>query len=254
MGKSSTRTLFFDIETAPIVGTAWDKWEANLIWIIEDWYMLGFAYKWADEKKTHVVALPDFPLYKKQPKNDIEVIKALHALFEEADITIAHNGDRFDTRKTNTRILKHGLKRPVPPATVDTLKVARKNFNMTSYKLDDLGEFLGVGRKIKTDKDLWEGCMAGDMKSWRKMKRYNIQDVDLLERVYLKLLPWIDNHPALNILDERPEACPNCSQNQVVATVKYKPTRTRAYQYHRCNNCGWVGRVYLKGGSRAKIL
>lgn len=238
------RVLFWDIETAPILGTAWANYDTNLIWVVEDWYILCFAYKWQGGK-TQVISLPDFKLYKKDPKNDIEVVKALQALFEEADITIAHNGDRFDVRKTNARILKHNLPRPIPPKTIDTLKVSRKNFALTSHKLDDLGEYLGVGRKIKTDKDLWEGCVAGDMKAWKKMKKYNIQDVELLERVYNKLLPWIDNHPSLSILENRPDSCPNCGGTNVIARSKYHPTKTQAYQYHQCNDCGHPVKVRI---------
>jgi hypothetical protein len=48
-----------------------------------------------------------------------------------------------------------------------------------------LGHFLGIGRKLNhTGKALWLGCMSGDPKSWKKMRRYNQQDVRLLEAVY----------------------------------------------------------------------
>ena len=73
--------------------------------------MLSFAWKWADEKKVHCKALCDYPGYAKNKTDDTPLIKDLWKLFDEADILIAHNGDRFDRRKANSRFLGG---RPLP--------------------------------------------------------------------------------------------------------------------------------------------
>lgn len=237
--------LFYDIETAPILGVAWSKYETTLVWIVEDWYMLSFAWKWGHEKKTHILALPDFPLYQKEPKNDWALISELHELFNKADIVVAHNGDRFDNRKSNARFLKHNIVPTEPYHSIDTLKVARRQFALTSYKLDDLAEYLGLGRKLKTDKDLWESCMAGDPQAWAKMRRYNKRDVVLLEKVYLKLRPWIANHPGLNVINGRPDACPKCGGQRMHKGMKYRATNTNLYQYYRCMDCGGMAKARM---------
>lgn len=247
-----SKTLIWDIETAPLLGTAWKNWETDLVWIVKDWYMIGFAWKWLDEKKVHVRTLPDYKTYKKNPEDDTELIKELLGLLSQADITIAHNGDRFDVRKANTRIILNGLDRPLPYKTIDTLKVAKRYFAFTSNKLDDLGEALGVGRKIKTDKDLWKGCMRGDEKAWAAMARYNKRDVSLLERVYLRLRPWIDNHPALNVLDSRPTSCRKCGDTRMHKVMKYRATNTNLYQYYRCQKCGGMATSRVPEYKQAK--
>lgn len=236
--KPKARTLIYDIETAPIIGTVWQKYEADVIWSIQDWYMLGFAYKWLGERQTYVVALPDFRGYKPGTPNDINVVKSLHALFNEADIVVAHNGDKFDQKKTQARFIYHNLSPTQHYKSVDTLKVARKHFSFTSNKLDDLGEHLGLGRKLKTDKDLWRGCMAGDLQAWAKMKRYNKQDVILLEKLYLRLRPWTDNHPNMANIAGRPETCPRCGSDEGFQASGFKFTKTGRYRRFQCKACG----------------
>jgi hypothetical protein len=175
--ENNTKTLIYDIETAPIVGTVWGKWEQNLIWTIQDWYILGFSYRWHGKRmKTQSVFMPDFKLYKKDPTSDYEVVKKLYELFNEAEIVVAHNGNSFDQKKSQARMIIHGFGPPSPYQQIDTKLVAKRNFNFTSNKLDDLGSYFGYGNKMKTDKDLWRKCMAGDMKAWKYMRDYCDRD------------------------------------------------------------------------------
>jgi ribosomal protein L40E len=232
-----SKKLFYDIETAPIVGTVWGKYEQNLIWTINDWYMLMFAYKWEHEKKTHVVALPDFKLYKKDPTNDLEVVKKLHELFNEADIVVAHNGDQFDQKKSNARFIYHDLEPVAPYQSIDTKKVAKRYFNFTSNKLDDLGTHFKLGNKLHTDYTLWQGCMSGDMKAWKAMKKYNIQDVVLLEKVYQKMMPWMTTHPNIATIDNKPSVCPKCGAENSMQARGYRYTKVARYKCFRCREC-----------------
>jgi len=231
------RVLLFDIETAPIVGYTWGLWEQNVIDTKEEWYMLTFSYKWLGEKTTHVRSLPDYELYKKDKKDDLQLTAELWKLFDEADVIIAHNGDAFDIKKANMRFVKHGMRPPSPYKTVDTKKVAKKYFKFDSNKLDNLGEVLGLGRKIDTGGfELWLGCMAGDMKCWKKMCDYNKQDVILLEKVYLALRPWMNNHPNLALLDNKKYSCPNCGSDHVTHRG-YGLNSTSKYERLQCQDC-----------------
>ncbi|MGH7867674.1 MAG: hypothetical protein ACREP9_08610 [Candidatus Dormibacteraceae bacterium] len=78
---------------------------------------------------------------------------------------MAHNGDYFDIPWVKGRLLFHGLPpmRPIP--TIDTKALASRHFYLNSNRLDYLGQYLGVGKKIKTDYDLWLDCMNGDEKA-----------------------------------------------------------------------------------------
>jgi hypothetical protein len=244
------RILIYDVETAPIIATVWQKWEANMIWSVQDWYMLCFAYKWLGGR-TSVVAQPDFKSYKAGSSDDKAVLKALWGLFDEADVVVAHNGNSFDQKKSNARFIINGLKPPSPYQQVDTKLVAKRYFNFTSNKLDDLGEYLGLGRKLQTDKDLWRGCMAGNKRSWDYMKKYNKQDVDLLEQVYLKMKPWDVQHPNMANIAGRPEVCPKCLSNKGMLAQGFRITKTARYRRWQCKSCGsYVSeRKQMKGES-----
>lgn len=183
-----SKILLYDLETSPIISYNWGVWEQNAIEVIEDWQILCFAYKWLGEKKTYVIGQDDFEDYEAGVNNDKNVVKELWGLFNQADITVAHNGISFDEKKSNARFIQNGLIPPEPHKAYDTLRVARKNFGFTSNKLNDLGKYLDVGKKAETGGfETWKQCIAGDPKAWKKMKKYNVQDVKLLEQVYLKM-------------------------------------------------------------------
>jgi DNA polymerase elongation subunit (family B) len=188
------------------------------------------------DRRVKSFALPDFKGYKPGSEDDKYLVKELWKLFDEADIIIAHNGDRFDIRKTNARFAYYNLPPPSPYKTVDTLKVAKRYFNFTSNKLDSLGDYLGYGRKMAhTGFTLWKGCMTGDPKAWKTMVAYNKRDVVLLEQIYKHFLPWITNHPNTAVMSNR-DGCPNCaSQNLIKQGFGF--TKTGKRQQFQCKDC-----------------
>jgi len=236
--RMKTKILLFDIETAPNLGYVWGKWEQDVIEFKDNWYILCFCAKWLDSSRILKSSLPMHTLYRKDKENDKEVVKELWKLLNEADIVIAHNGDQFDIKKANARFIFHGLKPPAPYKTIDTRKVARRYFKFDSNKLDELGRYLNIGRKMKHEGfSLWLRCMAGDRKAWNKMLKYNKQDVLLLEQIYKKFLPWVDNHPNRLMFEGIDFGCPNCSSLNL-KKKGYAYTSTNTYQRYRCGECG----------------
>lgn len=241
MPKSPTkpRILLFDIETSPNIGYTWGKWEQNVIEYTQDWRVLSVGWKWLGEKAVNCVGLNDYPMtYTKDKFDDRRLVDLLWELFNEADIIVAHNGRAFDTKKATARFIAQGLRPPAPYKQVDTLKVARKYFKFDSNKLDDLGQYLKLGRKLPhTGFHLWKGCMAGDKKSWQLMKQYNKQDVILLEKVYLKFRAWAEDHPNLAIYSEKPVlACPSCGSSHYKRSG-YRYLRKTTTQRYECLDC-----------------
>lgn len=238
--RRTPKILLFDIETAPNKAYVWGKYQQDVIRYLGEWYMLAWSAKWLDGKQI-TKGLIDYEGYQPHSEDDKALVSELYSLLEKADIVIAHNGDRFDLKRSNTRFIEHGLK-PLPPfKTVDTLKVAKRLFSFNSNRLDDLGRRLGVGRKVNTGGfDLWEQCMQGEAKAWNRMKRYNAQDVRLLEAVYKKLLPYIDNHPHLGILMDTEVACRNCGGTNLTKRGA-RITLTGKRQTYQCQDCGaWL--------------
>lgn len=224
------KVLLFDIETSPNIGYTWQKWDQNVIAFKKEWEMLSFAYKWLGESKVYCVT-------REGKKSDKDLVKKLHTLLSSADIVIAHNGDAFDVKKAHAKFIEHGFAPPTPFKSVDTRSIARRYFKFNSNSLDDLGNLLGVGRKMKhSGFDLWLGCMNNEPKAWAEMAEYNKQDVLLLERVYLKMRPWIRNHPNVGSLLQN---CPKCS-----GSLKRRGTVTQnsgvVKQRYQCRSChGW---------------
>ena len=222
----------------PNLTRTWGKWQQDTIWNERDWYLWSVAYKWLDEKKIYFYDLPSFKLYKKDKYSDEELTKKLWELFDEADVVVAHNGNAFDVKKANALFLRHHLLPPTPYKQVDTKLVAKRYFKFDSNKLDDLGNFLKIGRKLpNSGKDLWRGCEQGDKKSWNEMRKYNIQDVALLEKIYLRLLPYMTNHPNINLYANSVYNCPNCGSNQTQKRG-YRRTRVSIFQQYQCQSCG----------------
>lgn len=231
------KIILYDIETAPILSHVWEMHETNVANVVLPTYMLSFSFKELGKKKVTTYALPDFSLYKSDKQNDKALVTKLHEVLSSAEIIVGHNSDSFDNKKSNSRFIVHGLQPLNPHKSIDTLKIARKHFKFDSNKLDNLGKYLGVGKKIAhTGMHLWVSCMSGDLKAWRMMKKYNAQDVRLLEAVYLKLRPWATQHPDLRVYDDF-DGCPTCRSKNVVkrgSALIGKKIR----QAYACKDCG----------------
>ena len=80
---------------------------------------------------------------------------------------------------------------PVKFNSIDTLKMARAGFKFNSNKLDYMGDYLGLGQKIKTEFNLWKDITLKNCPiAMNKMVKYCKRDVTLLEEVYNKLQPY----------------------------------------------------------------
>ena len=229
-----------DIETSPSLGYTWGKYEQNVIEFKQPWYLLCFSYKYLDSTKIITKALPDYPSYKRTKHNDRALVKDLWKVLDHADIVIAQNGDAFDIKKAKARFLFHKLEPPSPFRSIDTLKVLRRYFNFDSNKLDDISKELKIGSKLPhTGWNLWKGCMEGNKKAWALMKRYNVHDIILLEKLYLRIRPWIENHPNLALFqDGRMKVCTNCGAENSLVKFGFKLTRTGKFQAYQCKKCG----------------
>ena len=238
--KRKPRILIYDLETAHIEAKVFSLFKPMIHTtdIINDWFILCGAYKFLGEKKVHAVSCTKEEIL---AKNDKRIVKQIAAAVESADLIVAHNGDAFDIKKLKARVIKHDLKPISYKKSIDTLKVARKEFKFTSNRLDAIGNFLGVGRKMPTISGLWNQCEAGSMKHMKMMVAYNKQDVRLLEDVYLKLRPHMSNHPNINLItgEGHDQTCVACGSND---THKYgiRYAKSKKYQKFLCKDCGHV--------------
>lgn len=222
------KILIFDIETRPLIGYAWRTWDTNLIEVIEDWRMLCASWKWYGEKEVSFLRAAQ--------SNDRVLAIKLRQLWDQADLLVAHNGDQFDIKKSRARMIDADPTKPAKQVpTVDTKTVAQRQFGFTGNSLKDLCKFFNIPGKVDTGGfQLWKDCMAGDVKAWKLMEKYNRRDVTALEEIYEILRPWMRSHP--NISMEK-GVCPlGCKS----APMKYgfRPTPSGKKQRWACSTCG----------------
>lgn len=240
----SPKVLFYDIETMPNLGYTWGKYEQNVLSFKKERELLSFAYKWQGKASVRCMT-------REGEKTDKGLVKALRSLLSKADIVVAHNGDQFDAKIAKARMIYHGLKPLKKLCSVDTKKAAKSYFQFNGNGLNDLGQFFGLGKKMAHQGfDMWLGCMADDPKAWATMASYNKQDVVLLEKVYDKLKPWIENHPNFSIFFRGDRSgCPSCG-SITVNREGLAYLQTGARQRMSCRDCGHWYQIPLKRGKR----
>lgn len=236
------KILIFDLETAPLRAFIWSKWQNGVqdSQIISDWFILTFSAKWLFDDKIISERLTGKEAL---ASDDSRIVKKLWNLMDEADIVIAHNLMKFDRKKANTRFFKHDLKLPSPVQYIDTLLHARRQFAITSNKLDYISQnFLGIEGKMETPKGLWEKAMNGDDDALDTMRIYCDQDVRVLEDVYLLLRPYIQPHPNMGLfIEDSVSCCPSCGSEELSFIGEYA-TYVNTYDALRCNECGSISR------------
>jgi len=199
----------------------------------KSWFVLSWAAKWLfDDNVQSDIVTPS----ESKSRNDKRILKSIWKLLDEAEIVIGHNLDRFDIRKLNARFIDNDINPPSPFRSIDTLKVARKEFAFVSYKQDFLTKHFELENKLKTEFQLWVDCMQGDQARLDEMAKYNRHDVMGLEQVYLKLRPYIKNHPNLGVLVDM-DVCPTCGCEYLDETDSVYFTTANKFPVYRCQGC-----------------
>lgn len=238
--------LYIDIETAPNLSYIWGQFEQNAIAHLQEWSLLGFCYAWNDEDPVPVYPVATTNA-KTLPTREKALVRKAWQLLDEADVVIAHNGDRFDIRKLNAKFIQHGLTPPSPYLSIDTKKIASRVAMFNSNSLDNLGNTLGLGRKKSNPGwEMWEGCLAGDKKWWSLMIEYNIQDVNLLRQLYYVLRPWDSRHPNLG----GEHACSKCGSTRIVKRGTKQMPSGLVRQVLHCKDCGGYSSLLKSGKVR----
>jgi uncharacterized protein YprB with RNaseH-like and TPR domain len=179
------KILLLDIETTPMQVYTWGLWDQNIgiNQIIKSTEMMCFGAKWLGQKSV---------IFKSAHHDGKKaMLEELHKLMDEADVLVGWNSASFDHKHINREFLENEMLPPSPTKDLDLMTVTKANFQFPSNKLDYVAQKLGVGSKVKhSGFELWIKCMEGDEKAWREMKKYQIQDVQLLDSLYDILLPW----------------------------------------------------------------
>jgi len=248
------KIIFFDIETMP----EWE--EAIKVWCGLSNYpgltmkatitsIICVGWKELNKKKVHCINAWDYKkTWAKDINDDLEVCKAIHEVLKDADAVVTHNGRRFDWKHLQTRFLINGLP-PLPNIPhIDTCLVSRRNLLSFNNRLGYLGEWLVGDTKLENGGwELWVKVANRTKSACVKMTRYCKQDVVLLEKVFLKLRPFIKNLPNRNIdrttqqMVDGVWLCPNCGSKDIKKNG-WAYTKTMKYQRFYCRHCKTTSR------------
>ena len=162
------------------------------------------------------------------------------------------NSKNFDMKHVQGEFLENGFAPPSPVKHLDLMLVCRKEFRFPSNKLDYVAnKLLGVGKVDNGGFKTWLACITGTdeekRKAWATMRRYQKQDVLLLEPLYEKLKPWLNGPHQIGVahyngVDPR-EGCPNCGSRHFQRRG-VELTKVRTYHRLQCQDC----RSWWKGG------
>lgn len=232
------KVLFFDIETAPVLGNVWGLFQQNvgLNQIHKEWHALSWAAKWMHSDEVMYEDQRGEP----DVEDDFLLLQGIWRLLDQADIVVGHNSRRFDSKKLNARFILNGMSPPSHYRQIDTLEIAKRHFGFTSNKLAWLTDKLCENHKKMDHQkfagfELWKECLAGNMEAWDEMELYNKVDVLSLEELYYKLAPWSNQIPNFNLY-RKDQKC-SCGSTHIEVNG-YHYTNQSVFQRYRCADCG----------------
>lgn len=227
---SEPRIVLLDIETSPGVGDIWGLWQQNvgLPQLREVTRMICVAWKELGKKKTQFLS--------EWEHGHEEMVLEMWHVINDADVVVHFNGASFDMKHLNREFLLMGLPKPSPVKQLDLLMEIKKNFKFMSNKLQHVSEQLLDSTKVPhTGHQLWTDVLAGRRDAQRLMKKYNIQDVVLMEELLERLGSWV-TIPLSQGLTGDVDSCPGCgSMNLQKRGFVY--TTASKFQRYVCLSC-----------------
>lgn len=238
------KRLFFDIETSYCTGWFWRpsfKTSISYDQVLNNSAIICICYKWQGSDKIHSL--------KWDKGNDKEMIKKFVDVLLDADEVVGHNSDKFDLKWVRTRCLMAGVKSLPDFKSIDTLKISRSKFNFPSNRLDAIGKYLGFGGKKDTGGiQLWHDIIQkNSTRAMGEMIAYCKRDVDLLEKVYLKLEGY--SKPKTHIGMDGGESscsCPQCGSDKTGLNKRTIGVTGNVKCIMKCHDCSKYFSISLR--------
>jgi DNA polymerase III alpha subunit (gram-positive type) len=124
--------------------------------------------------------------------DDTKLVSAVAKELSKHAVVITHYGSKFDLPYLKAKMAKCGCM-PLPPIfSIDTWRIAKNNFKVSSRRLATLCTYFKLGSKSGVEGPLWlEAGMNGSKKAMDDIVEHNIQDVKLLERLAALSFPYL---------------------------------------------------------------
>lgn len=225
------KILLLDIETSPNEVYVWELFKQYSISVEQvktPRRVLCWGAKWYGDEKF---------LSGNTLDGEVGMLNEVRGLMDDADVIVHYNGTQFDIPILNSQFLRCEMGPPSPYKQVDLMQTLRRAFRFPSSKLKFIAGELELGKKLEHEGlKMWKECMAGDKAAMKRMLAYNKQDVLLLEKLYVRLLPWIDLHPNYGAYSGT-DVCPACGSKHFHSRGTVV-THAQKYTRFQCQDCG----------------
>lgn len=248
------RLLALDIETSPALVYTWSLFKPmiGIEQVVEPTRMICFTARWYGEDETM--------FYSEFHHGREKMVRKIRTLLDQADAVMHFNGKSFDIPHIKREILEAGLTPPSPFKQIDLMLTAKSQFRFLSNKLQWISTRLGTEGKVKhSGFALWRRCLDGDRAAWAEMRKYAVQDTDLLIELYEILKPWIVSPPNQNLyIDSTKPVCPACGKG-ALQSRGVQPLIAGGYRRYWCNpskgGCGaWSrGNIRITSSERTAV-
>jgi hypothetical protein len=234
------KLLFLDVEVSPTIAACFGRFNTNISpkHVIEEPYMLTYA--WADrvDGAVSVDKLSDHALFKYDFRNDFNLVSGLHSLLDNADIVIAHNAG-FDVGWFNQRCLYWGMSIPSPYKVVCTLRAIRQAFSLPANSLEAAANYFSLPKKLDNSGiSLWIDCYNGNSSAFNTMADYNVGDIVTLQALYKAVLPYMKSHPNMSLYHSDSDSrCNKCGSSNLHNTGMHHYTGSAKYEVWKCGDC-----------------
>lgn len=255
----SDKILIYDLETSRVLADVW--WPHNQYIspdsLHEQPRIITVAWKWLHEDQVYTLRWED---KKTTPisgydiagwGDDTDLVKKFAKVYNEADLAIGVNSDKFDKRFLAQRCLVHKVpfNRFVP--SLDIQKASKKEFRTPSYSLKYQANVMGISQKRGHEGiDMWRKAQYHTDPKVRSeavdaMEHYNIGDIITTEEMYLDLIPYIDHKIHFGTMGGNHKwSCPNCGSTEDVVLSSTTSTKMGTIQHvMKCESDGQLYKV-----------
>lgn len=246
---------YLDIECSPTKSYTWRRFKENIsqAQILSESFFLTASWAFNEQEVEGIRLTPNEAVN----EDDEALITKLWHVLDNSNVVVGHNLRKFDIKKINSRFAFYNMPPPSPYKIIDTLEIAKAKFAFPSNKLNDLCEYLNIGKKLPHDGfSLWSRCCDGDDEALEHMLKYNLIDVDITRQLYKRLRGFDNNAVNMAIMaEEVGSLCTTCCSDDIsVLEDKFAFTPNGKYQVYVCNNCNTKLRSTSRIGAGNKLV
>lgn len=134
----------------------------------------------------------DYPTWTTNRSDDKQIVQGIADELRKHAIVMTHYGTRFDTPFLRAKMVKYALE-PLPPMfAIDSWRIAKDNFAVSSRRLKNLAAYFDIGDKEGVEGGLWmSAAYSGNSSALDKIMEHNVKDVEILEKLACLSFPYL---------------------------------------------------------------